>query len=191
MKYDSKSRGKLIVLGIILIAVWVVIGLRYVALSRHWEAKRAAEEHAHAAAAASQAASSQEAPEAAAGARMAALVTPVAPPESDPFRPVIPPRTRRAATRAAATPGSESGARVAVPLLPPPISMATTVDRSSLYVTGIIVGTPNTAVLRFEDEHYVVREGYLIDNRIRVQTIGKDSVTLQDSRGIYVLRLGR
>lgn len=191
MKYDSKSRGKLIVLGIILIAVWVVIGVRYVALSRHWKAMRAAEERAHAAAVTSQAASSQQASGVAAGTRMAALVTPVAPPESDPFRPVIAPRTRGVAVRSAAAPSPESGEQPAVPFLPPSISTVSTVDRSSLYVTGIIVGTPNTAVLRFGDEHYVVREGYLIDNRIRVQTIGRDTVTLQDSQGTYVLRLGR
>jgi len=189
MKYDKKAITKLVVLGVILLGLWVFIGIRYAKLSRHWKAKIAAQERAHAAAAASQRASSEQGRTPEATSRVAALVTPVPPPQSDPFRPMIPPRSRRAAARSAAATSPET--QGAAPFLPPPPSAASTSDRSSLHVTGIIIGTPNTAVLRLGDEHYVVREGYFLDNRVRVQTIERDTVTLQDSRGTYVLRLGR
>jgi len=58
-------------------------------------------------------------------------------------------------------------------------------------VTGIITGTPNTAVLRVGDEHHVVREGNWLSNRIRIEAIDASSVTLRDSQGTYVLTLGR
>ena len=99
MKHDKKTITKLIVLGAILLGLWVFIGIRYARISQHWKAKLAAEERAHAAAVAIQRASSEPHQTPEPTARVAALVTPVPPPQSDPFRPVIPPRTRGAAAR--------------------------------------------------------------------------------------------
>ncbi len=180
MKSDKSARTKVIALSIILLALWVFIVVYYVTLSRHWKAKVAAQEQRHAAAAASapdRPATSQP------SARIAALVAPVPAPGSDPFRPVISPRTRSSASRPGAPPDT------AVPLLPPPPTVPSTRDR--LHVTGIIVGNPSAAVLRLGEEHYVVREGYVLDNNVRVDSIGESSVTLRDSRGTYILRLGR
>ena len=61
----------------------------------------------------------------------------------------------------------------------------------SVSVTGIITGTPSTAVLRVSDEHYVVREGDWLDNNVRVHAISESAVTLRDRGKTYMLRLGR
>jgi hypothetical protein len=191
MKPDRKSRTKLIGLIVILVAVWVVIGIRYVALSRYWKARtaaQAAQQHAHPAAGADHPTPSGQTAEAEPSLRLAARVTPVPPPESDPFQPAINPRTRRATSRPTAP---QPEPRPLVPLLPPPPGPSPTADRNTLRVSGIIMGNPNTAVLRVGDEHYVVREGYRLNSNIVVQTIEQSSVTLRDSRGTYRLRLGQ
>jgi len=189
MKPDRKSRTKLIALIVVLVAVWVVIGIRYVTLSRYWKAKTAAQaaQHAHPAADADHPTPSGQTAEAEPSLRIAARVTPVPPPESDPFQPAISSRSRRARSRPAPQP--EAGPLV--PLLPLPPSASPTADRNTLRVSGIILGNPDTAVLRVGDEHYVVREGYRLNNNIVVQTIDQSSVTLRDSRGTYRLRLGQ
>jgi hypothetical protein len=60
-----------------------------------------------------------------------------------------------------------------------------------LQLTGIIAGSPSTAVLRLGEEHYVVREGDLLNGQLRVQQITKNSVVLREGRSTYTLRLGR
>jgi hypothetical protein len=201
MKPDKKSRTKVIILVVVLVAVWAVIGIRYIALSRYWKAKTAAqaaqqhalpggdEDHAvpsPASSTASSTASSGQPAEAAPSLRVAALAAPE-PPKSDPFQPAISPRTSRRATSMPAAPQPE--ARPLVPLPPPP-SPSPSADRNTLRVSGIIMGNPSTAVLRVGDQHYVVREGYRLNSNIVVQTIGQSSVILRDSRGTYTLRLG-
>jgi hypothetical protein len=62
--------------------------------------------------------------------------------------------------------------------------------RDQLQLTGIILGTPSTAVLRLGDDHFVVKEGDLLDSTLRVQKITKTTVTLRDGRTAYTLRLG-
>ena len=192
MKPGKRSRTKVIILIVILLAVWAVIGIRYIALARHWKAKTAAlaaQQHVHPAGDEDHAAPSGQPAEAALPLRVAALVAPVPPPKSDPFRPAISPRTtRRATSRSAAT---QPEARPVVPLLPPPPSPSPSADRNTLRVSGIIVGNPSMAVLRVGDQHYVVREGYRLDSNIVVQTIDQSSVTLRDGRGTYTLRLGQ
>ena len=202
MKPDKQSRTKTIILVVILVAVWAVIGIRYIALSRYWKAKTAAqaaqqhtllagdEDHAapsSPASAASSTASSGQPAEAAPSLRVAALVAPVPPPKSDPFKPAISPRTTRRATSSSAAARPEAPSLV--PLPPPPTS-SPSADRNTLRVSGIIMGDPSWAVLRVGDEHYVVREGYRLENNVTVQTIDRSSVTLRDSRGTYTLRLG-
>jgi hypothetical protein len=191
MKPDKRSRTKVIILIVILLAVWAVIGIRYIALARHWKAKTAAlaaQQHVHPTGDEDHAASSGQPTEAALPLRVAVLVAPVPPPKSDPFQPAISPRTtRRATSRSAA---AQPEAPPLVPLPPPP-SPSPSADRNTLRVSGIIVGNPSTAVLRVGDQHYVVREGYRLDSNIVVQTIDQSSVTLRDGRGTYTLRLGQ
>ncbi len=182
MKYDKKDKTKLIVLAAALLVLWAVIGIRYVVLHRHWEAKVKAEEsrtHAHPAAVANPSRPSL---------RLAALVTPVPPPERDPFHPVIAPRRRGAAQPAAPRSVDQ---HASVPSLPPPPRASAASSRNTLRVTGIILGHPNTAVLRVGDDHHVVQEGDLLTDQIRVESVDRTSVTLRDRQGTYVLRLGR
>jgi len=207
MKPDKQSRTKAIILVVILLAVWAVIGIRYIALSRYWKAKTAAlaaaQQHVHpagdedhaapssAASAASSTASSGQPAEAAPSLRVAALVAPVPPPKSDPFQPAISPRTTRRATSRSAAARPE--ARPVVPLPPPP-SSSPSADRNALRVVGIVIvtGDPRMAVLRVGDEPpQFVREGDTLYSNIVVQTIDPSSVILRDSRGTYTLRLGQ
>ena len=180
MKYDKKDKTKIIILVAALLVLWAVIGIRYVVLHRYWEAK--AEEsraHAHAAAPAAVADPSRQ------SLRLAALVTPVPPPERDPFHPVIAPR-RRGAAQPSAVPSVDQ--HPSLPSLPPTPRAS---SRDTLRVTGIILGNPNTAVLRVGDDHHVVQEGNLLTDRIRVESVDRTSVTLRDGQGTYVIRLGR
>jgi hypothetical protein len=209
MKPDKQSRAKVIILIVILVAVWAVIGIRYLALSRYWKAKaEAAQQHVHlagdeghavpssasspasspASSTASSTASSGQLAKATPSLRVAALVAPVPPPKSDPFQPAISPRTTRRPTSRSAAAQPEAPSLVP---LPPPPSPSSSTDRNRLRVSGIIIGNPSTAVLRVGDEHYVVREGYRLDNNIVVQAIDQSSVTLRDSHGTYRLRLGQ
>ncbi len=182
MKYDKKDKTKVIVLAAALLGLWVAIGIYYVILHRHWEAK-AEESRAHAHAAVPAAVADPSGP----SLRLAALVTPVPPPERDPFHPVIAPR-RRGAAQASGAPSVDQH-----PLVPslPPTPRATASSRNTLRVTGIILGSPNTAVLRIGDDHHVVQEGNLLTDRIRVESVDRTSVTLRDRQGTYVIRLGR
>jgi hypothetical protein len=59
-----------------------------------------------------------------------------------------------------------------------------------LQLTGIIQGTPSTAVLRLGDNHFVVKEGDVLDNSLRVQKITRTTVILRDGRTSYTLRIG-
>jgi hypothetical protein len=185
MKYSRQDRTKIIVLCVVLVGLWAVIGGRYIQLSRQWKAKTTAQHEVQPAAPQQQATSSQQVP-----LRYAGLVTPVAPPERDPFRPVISRRGFRAETKPAAS--ESSGGEADVPILPPLPEAGSASGASSrvLHVTGIILGTPSTAVLRHGDQHYVVREGDWLDNQLRVHAIAKSSVTLRDSQRSYILRLG-
>jgi len=193
MKPNPGDKPKIIVLSIILAAVLAFIAIRYVQLSRQWKEKIEAHEKAHEAAvvqAQKQASTSPGAP--ARSSRVAALVTPVPPPTRDPFYPVIAPRTRR--VRPPESGGESPGGPRAAPVLPsqlPDFAASATRPTDVLRVTGIITGTPSTAVLRVSDEHYVVREGDWLDNNVRVHAISESAVTLRDRGKTYMLRLGR
>jgi hypothetical protein len=191
MRFEKKDRTKIVVLLVVLVGIWAVVGIKFAVLSRE---KKAAE-----AARAREQAKAQTTPAAApaqAGAltsptlRLAALMTPVDPPKSDPFHPVIPPRRQvQASMETAASPKPAARTDDEAPVLPPLPGERN--GRNTLQVTGIILGSPSTAVLRVGDEHYVVHAGDYLDNDLRVQEITKDTVTLRDGRTSYTLRLGR
>jgi len=187
MRQNPKDKLKVVLLVGILVCLWVFIGIRFFALSGAHKTEEEARERRQAAARAAQ--NSQVSPAATSPTlRLAALVTPVDPPKDDPFRPIIPPRRHAQAAPAPTNSGSEDRPAILPPM---PNSSSTAARRSQLYVAGIIIGNPSTAVLRWGEDHYVVREGDLLDNDLRVQQIKSDSVTLRGGGSTYVLRLGR
>jgi hypothetical protein len=197
MKYDKKDRTKILVLVAVLVAVWAVIGIRFAVLSARHKAELARN-------AQTQAGGQQQSTPAPGGPgaqpgsggsptlRLAALVAPVSPPTNDPFHPIIAPRTSVA--RLAPEPSAgrrQQGPETAPPTLPPmPGADSSGRSGDSLQLTGIIQGTPSTAVLRLGDSHFVVKEGDVLDNSLRVQKITKTTVTLRDGRTSYTLRIG-
>jgi len=187
MRHDSKDRVKVILLVAVLGCLWVFIGIRFAGISRSHKAEQEGRERRQAAARAAQ--NPQQSPTATSPTlRLAALVTPVDPPKDDPFRPIIPPRRHGGAAPSPTT--SRPNDRPA--LLPPmPDSSSTAHRTSQLYLAGVILGNPSTAVLRWGEEHYVVRAGDWLDNDLKVQEIKNDSVTLRGGGSSYVLRLGR
>lgn len=193
MKHNPADKPKIIVLSIILAAVLAFIAIRYVQLSREWKGRIAAHEKAHEMAAARARSTETTGPSSPAPSpRVAALVTPVMPPTRDPFYPIIAPRTARSGAAASASKALQD--KASAPVLPstlPDFAASATRPRDVLRVTGIITGTPSTAVLRVSDEHYVVREGDWLDNRVRVHSISESTVTLRDRGKTYLLKLGR
>ena len=184
MRQNKQDRAKIAALVIVLVGLWVVIGVRYASLSQQWRAKEAARQQHSPAPAAPPGTPAEPSATSQPSSRIAALVTPVPPPERDPFRPVIAPRGHR--RPGAATPPQTSA------LLPPPIPESPlTSGREALHVTGIVAGNPSVAVLRLGDQHYVLQEGDWLDDRTRVQAIGRSTVTLRAGTRTYTLRLGR
>lgn len=184
MRYDKKDKPKVFALLALLIAVWVFIGVYFAVLSRRERAKTAAAEtRRQAAAQAAQAVQRGGQSAMSPALRLAALVAPVEPPKDDPFRPIIPPRTSAPRPSQSDEPDHE-------PILPPPPD-GVGYQSSNLHLTGVIIGNPSTAVLRVGEEHYIVREGDWLDNRLRVNQIAQEGVTLRDARSSYMLRLGR
>ena len=193
MRHSKRDKPKIIVLFIVLAAVWLVIGVRYVTLARHWEAKTAAaHRHQHEAAEATglPGASAHETAESPKSPLVASLTLRVPPPERDPFYPVVPPRTARGAAAAEPEPPEEgiSTAPLATLTLP---DWTPGAKDEGLYVAGIIAGAPSIAVLRHGERHYVMKEGDWLDERIRVQAISRSTVTVREGNKSYVLRLGR
>ena len=189
MKYNRTDLPKIIVLSVVLLGVLVYIGFISVKASREQKA-RLAEQEARQEAAEQAAQAAQASPGAQAAAAVEALIRQVPPPERDPFRPVIPPRTRGAAAAAPEQPQQPAAPPTPSPLTPSGATDLPPLRGDTLHVTGIVVGTPSIAVLRFQDEHYVVREGDVLNGGLRVQTIASSTVTLRDSQNTYVLRLG-
>jgi hypothetical protein len=192
MRYDKKDKAKIVALAAALIVLWAFIGIRFALLSRAHKAEERARQQSQTAA---QSAASPNAPGSkitSPALRLAALVAPVPPPRDDPFHPIIAPRPT--GTTTPQPPRSEKRAREpeqAPPVLPPLPGSESAAGRSgTLQLTGIIVGTPSTAVLRLGEDHFVVREGDVLDTTLRVQKITKTSVTLRDGRTVYTLRLG-
>jgi len=188
MKYNREDLPKIIVLSVILLGVLIYIGVRSAQLAGEHKARLAAQEARHQAA--EQAAlAAQASPTAQAAAAVEALIRQVPPPERDPFRPVIAPR-RAGAAAAAGTPQQPETPPTPPPSVTPGSPDLPALRGTALHVTGIVVGTPTIAVLRFGEEHYVVREGDVLNGGLRVQTIAASTVTLRDGQNTYVLRLG-
>jgi hypothetical protein len=189
MRYDKKDKTKIVVLAVVLAAMWVFIGVRFALRSRQYKAKLRAQEQAQAATHAQ----APGAPGVSPTLRLAALVAPVPPPKSDPFHPIIPPRTVEGSSgQPAAATRRPPELQQAPPVLPPlPGSESSyRASRDRLTLTGIILGTPSTAVLRMGDDHYVVREGDVLDTTLRVQKITRTAVTLREGRTTYTLTIG-
>lgn len=182
MRYDKRDKPKIITLAVVLVGVWVFIGIYFVGLSRETKAKMAEDDARRAAAHAAQS-PAQGTEVLSPTARLAALIKPVDPPKSDPFKPIIAPRSRLGAPRAKP--------EDATPVLPPLDEEASARRREDLHVTGIINGNPSTAVLRVQDQHYVVKANDWLDEKLQVVEIGNSYVTLRDGRNTYRLRLGR
>ena len=182
----------MLVLAAILIVVWGFIGVRFALLSREHKAKQRAQEQAAAQAQTEPAPGVGELKKESPTLRLAALVAPVPPPKSDPFRPLIAARSSGGGEQPAPSRKHPTETGPAPPLLPPlPGSESSSASgRDRLQLTGIIVGTPSTAVLRLGEDHYVVREGDVLDTTLRVQRITKTTVILRDARMAYTLRLG-
>ena len=194
MRRSGRDRTKIIVLFAVLLLVWVVIGARYVLLSRQWQAKIAAAHHhpeAMATSPTSPGAPDQQPASPQTQARGAALLGLGPAPSRDPFRPVIPPRTSGLSSASAAPP--EEQAAASLPLLPPPLpaELSSRGGEAASRITGIVLGNPSIAVLRRGDDHYVVRVGDSIGGHLRVQAITRSTVTLYDGKRTYELRMGQ
>lgn len=176
MKVSKSDRQKVIGLAVVLVAIWVFVGLRYVRLSDHWEAKMEEEHRQH-----QQAAAEAGGEELSPAARLASMVKPVEPPIRDPFHPRIMPRSRGASVEEP----TEEDADIAVP------DPSNGNGRMALHVTGILLGEPNAAVLRLGERHFVVQEGDSLGNGLQVGVIERNQVTIKGRRSSYVLRLGR
>ena len=188
MRHSKQDRTKVIVLSIVLVAVWAVIGVRYVVLARHWEAKTAeAHRHEHAAgeAAGPPRGATQERRELPQSPLVASLSLRVPPPERDPFYPVVPPRTGRASAAPVAPKPSEEETAAPLPIWSPGSK------NEGLRIAGIVMGNPPVAVLREGDRHHVVQEGDWLDERTRIEAISRSSVTIRERGKTHILRLGR
>jgi len=191
MRRNGRDRAKVIALSAILLVVWAVVGVRYAILSRQWRAKMSAAHHQYEQDMARVAGpgTRPEQPSAPrAESRPASLITPVAPPVQDPFLPVL---ARRGSGGATTPVGTTAEEEELTPLPPPPMEAYPTVGEESLRLTGIVMGTPSIAVVRHGGKHHLVRVGDRLDGELRVQAISRDTVTFQDGKKTYQLRLGR
>ncbi len=119
---------------------------------------------------------------------LAGLLTPVPPPNRDPFDPVIRPRWQE---EAASRPTVEEPKPTPTPLpVLPPLPGASAGDKEALHVTGIVMGAPSIAVLHRGGQPYIVKQGDYVEGSLRVENVTRNSVTLRDRQGTYVLRLG-
>jgi hypothetical protein len=192
MRYDRKDRAKIIVLAVVLVGLWGFIGVRFALISRQHKAELRAQQQAHEAAQA-QVPAAPSTLGASPTLRLAALVSPVPAPTSDPFHPIIPPRTSEGSSaQPAATTRRPPEPEQAPPVLPPLPGAGSSYrgGKDRLTLTGIIIGNPSTAVLRLGEDHYVVREGDVLDATLRVQKITRTAVTLREGRTTYTLRIG-
>jgi hypothetical protein len=192
MKYRKEDLPKIIVLAVILLGVLIWIGISYFREVRKLHAKMAAADQAiHAAERAQLKPGAQETGLAS---TLANVIAQVPPPTRDPFDPIIPPRNLVAASTARQSLQPPKRETMAVlPTLPPlPNSEASGAagDREALQLTGIIMGPPTIVVMRRGNDHYILHPGDLLEGRLRVESVGRNAVTLRDRQGSYTLRLG-
>jgi hypothetical protein len=203
MKYNKQDLPKIVALSVVLVGLIIYIGISYSREAVSYRRRAAEHEATHAQQAAA-------GPNAArlpganlsmpAGAQMSptvqALLTPISPPDRDPFLPVV------ARPRAFAALPVKSGAkargskRPSEPLvLPPLIEGASSQppfqrDSNALALTGIVLGTPPLAVMRRGTDHFIVKQGAELPGKVMVQAISRNSVTLRDGKRQYTLKIG-
>jgi hypothetical protein len=199
MRYSKQDLPKIVVLAVVLIGLVVYIGISYSSLSEKYRKQEAAHaawhEQQHATAtgpATPPGASNPGAP--IMSPMVAALITPVSPPDRDPFLPVIAPPNVFAPQPKTHKPGQP---RTPDPLSLPPLAgsgpgqLTFSKDSNALALTGIIVGPPSLAVIRRGQDHFIVAQGGELPGKVRVQAITRNSITLKDGKREYVLRLGQ
>jgi len=186
MQYRKGDLPKIIVLSAILLGLFVYIGVSY---SKGMRRMRAQLDAAHQAMYAAQEAQVR----AGAGGSSVALRAEVPPPSRDPFDPIIPPRNIVRANAQAAQ-ARQKQSMATLPTLPPlggsEAPGRRTGESDTIQLTGIIVGPPSIAVMRRGDQHYIVQQGDVLEGDLRVDSVGRSSVTLRGRQGSYTLRLG-
>jgi len=204
MRYNKQDLPKIVVLSIVLISLAVYIGISYSRLSQQYKRQKAE----HVAMHERQRGAAQSATGGVAAnqgmqmggqmsATVQALLTPVSPPDRDPFNPVIAPlRTFVSApTRAPNKPRGATTTRE--PLVLPPLADGAAGQPpfpkrgDTLALTGIVLGTPPLAVMRRGEDHFIVQQGEELPGKVRVQSITRTSVTLRDEKREYTLKLGQ
>jgi len=193
LQFKKEDTAKIVVLSAILVALLVYIGFRYSSLAR---------EHRQRLAAAHQLLPQVSPPLVTGSARAALTGLPVSPPRRDPFNPLVP--SGRQMSSPAASPSRPAGpaatqlppSALFPPTLPPlfgpgqaPVT-GVTPGPDVLYLSGIIKGNPDIAVLRRGENRYIVHQGDLIEGRYRVMAIGPGRVTLREGKNSYTLKLG-
>jgi hypothetical protein len=181
----------------------IYIGISYSREADKYRKRMAEHEATHAQQAASQANAAGipgANPSMPAGAQMSptvqALLTPVTPPDRDPFLPMVaPPRAYSLVTaKPAAKQRGPKGP--AEPLVLPPLTGGASSqppfqrDSNALALTGIVLGTPPLAVMRRGTDHFIVKQGAELPGKVMVQAITRNSVTLRDGKRQYTLRIG-
>ena len=188
MRYARKDRTRVAVLVIVLLALWAFIGIKFALFNRQHRSHTAATPSGE-----SSTAQSVPGGQLSPTLRLAALVAPVSPPGSDPFHPIIAPRSSEPGPAQPRTTGRRPSELEPAPAVLPPLPGSESSSRSGrdrLTLTGVILGAPSTAVLRLGDDHYVVKEGDVLNGSLRVQKITKTTITLREGRTSYTLRLG-
>jgi len=187
MRYSRSELPKIVGLSVVLVGLIAYLAVGYGKLLGRYQAEQAGHAAAHAAQAAVGPAGGQAAPsQAQAPATAAALIAPAAPPERDPFEPIIPLGWPAQVSAQSA----RSQQRPSLPILPALAPTRPGREAGALSVSGIVSGPPSLAVLRQGENHFIVRSGDGLPGRIRVVSIGKSTVTLRDGQREYVLRLG-
>jgi len=189
MKYRKEDLPKIIALSVVLVAALIWAAFATLKSYHHYVGGGPAT--ARAPGTAGLTAPGQQGPKGsttASSKMLAGLLTPVPPPNRDPFDPVIRPRWQQE-TASRPTVEEPKPAPSPLPVLPP-LPGAAGVDKGVLHVTGIVLGAPSIVVLHRGDQPYIVKQGDYVEGSLRVESVTRNSVTLRDRQGTYVLRLG-
>ena len=201
MRYNKQDLPKIVALTVVLVGLVIYIGVRYSREADKYRARMAEHEATHA---------QQGAPHSAVipgadlsmipGAQMSptvqALLTPVAPPDRDPFLPMVAPPRAYSSAAPAPTLKPSGRKRPPEPLVLPPLAGAASAqppfqkDGNALALTGVVLGTPPLAVMRRGEDHFIVQQGAELPGKVTVQAITRNSVTLRDGRRQYTLKIG-
>jgi hypothetical protein len=201
MKYSKQDLPKILVLSAVLVGIVIYIGISYSRESEKFRTRMAEHEAAHVHQGSLQAADIPGAdPSLSPGSQMSptvqALLTPVAPPDRDPFLPMIAPPRAYASAALAPTTKPRGAKRPPDPLVLPALTEAASAqppfqrNADALSLTGVVLGTPPLAVMRRGDDHFIVQQGAELPGKVTVQAISRNSVTLRDGKRQYTLKIG-